>query len=79
MKILFLDIDGVLHPNGTVTLGPNGGISTNRAFRWLRYLDEVLQDFPDTELVLHSSWRLLWETDLELKANLPEFRTTVQI
>jgi hypothetical protein len=65
---LFLDVDGVLHPNDTVTLEPNGSIS---AFRWLESLDAVLQYFPDTEVVLHSSWRLLWEMDVKLKANLP--------
>ena len=72
MKILFLDIDGVLHPNCTVAVEPSGSISAIGAFRWLRSLDEVLQDFPDVELVLHSSWRLVWETDIELKENLPE-------
>ena len=72
MKVLFLAIDGVLHRNGTVTLEPDGSISAVGAFRWLQSLDAVLQDFPDIEVVLHSSWRLLWETDVELKANLPE-------
>jgi hypothetical protein len=72
VNVLFLDIDGVLHPNGTVTLELDGSISAVGAFRWLHSLDAVLQDFPNTEVVLHSSWRLLWETDVELKANLPE-------
>jgi HAD domain in Swiss Army Knife RNA repair proteins len=72
VNVLFLDIDGVLHPNGTVTLEPDGSISAVGAFRWLQSFDAVLQDFPDTEVVLHSSWHLLWETDIELKSNLPK-------
>lgn len=72
MNVLFLDIDGVLHPNGAVTLEPDGSISAVGAFRCLQSLDAVLLDFPDTEVVLHSSLRLLWEMDVELKANLPE-------
>ena len=68
---LFLDIDGVLHPAGAVSQNPDGTISMIGAFRWEGILRDCLSDFPDVALILHSTWRLMWDTDEELKQHLP--------
>lgn len=71
-KVLFLDIDGVLHPNGTVSVLPDGSVSGPGAFRWISIFESHMQAHPDVSVVVHSSWRLLWETDQELKNQFPE-------
>jgi hypothetical protein len=71
--VLFLDIDGVLHPAGAVSQNFDGTLSMINAFRWERILRDCLADFPEVALILHSTWRLLWETDQELKQQLPAF------
>jgi hypothetical protein len=71
MKVLFCDLDGVLHPTGAVSFLADRTISAIGAFCWLNVLRDTLKDFPDVALVLHSTWRLEWETDQELKAQLP--------
>ncbi len=70
-KILFLDIDGVLHPNGTVNLLADGSVSGPGAFRWIDRFENRMQEHPDVSVVVHSTWRLLWETDQELKTQFP--------
>lgn len=69
--VLFFDIDGVLHPNGAVALGADGRVQPVNAFCWLRPFEETIREFPGTRLVLHSNWRLKWEADAALKAQLP--------
>lgn len=55
--ILFLDFDGVLHPdaaflvNGRPTLKAEGQL-----FMWAPLLIKVLDDFPEVEIVLSTSW-----------------------
>lgn len=49
--ILFLDFDGVLHPTWPYP--------DDMAFREVPRLLAVLDDFPQIELVISSSWRLL--------------------
>ncbi len=55
--ILFLDFDGVLHPdaaylvNGRPTLRAEGEL-----FMWAPLLVDVLSGFPETEIVLSTSW-----------------------
>lgn len=55
--ILFLDFDGVLHPdaaylvNGRPTLKAEGQL-----FMWAPLLVEVLADLPDVQIVLSTSW-----------------------
>jgi hypothetical protein len=61
--VLFVDVDGVLHPvEATVApsekrVGPLG---------WLPGLGELLRPFPKVGVVLHSSWRLTY-TAAELR------------
>lgn len=55
--ILFLDFDGVLHPDlaylvkGRPTLKGDGQL-----FMWAPLLSEVLHDFPHVQIVLSTSW-----------------------
>lgn len=68
---LFLDIDGPLHPTNAPYLTQNGGMAGEGLFRWLPKLQEALSQFPDVQVVLHSSWRYCWDTDEEVRKNLP--------
>ncbi|WP_285354394.1 HAD domain-containing protein [Pseudomonas sp. lyk4-R2A-10] len=59
--ILFLDFDGVLHPDA-VYLGRQGPTlkSDGALFMWAPILAEILSDFSEVSLVLSTSWvRLL--------------------
>jgi hypothetical protein len=55
--ILFLDFDGVLHPDAVFlekrrpTLRAEGEL-----FMWSPYLIEALQDFPEVKIILSTSW-----------------------
>lgn len=50
--ILFLDFDGVLHPEGEGHL-PNDGTD----FCFLPRLEALLREFPNVRIVISSSWR----------------------
>lgn len=50
--ILFLDFDGVLHPQPTI-LRPGRGV-----FTALHLLEDVLRQVPHVEVVISSSWRM---------------------
>jgi len=59
-RVLFLDVDGVLHP------GPN--VPTRLTHMcWLPELEQVLSRHPDVAVVVHSTWRYRYE--------LAEFRS----
>ena len=60
--ILFLDFDGVLHPEGEDHIH-NGGID----FCFLPRQEALLREFPHVKIVISSSWReqLLCETLLK--------------
>lgn len=49
MPILFLDFDGVLHPEHC---------HESKHFCCLPFLEGVLREIPDCELVITSTWRL---------------------
>lgn len=69
--VIFLDLDGCCHPVGTARLSPLGDIEGEGLFRWAPTLMALLDELPDVDVVLHSSWRNLFETDDELRAVLP--------
>jgi hypothetical protein len=50
MRVLFIDADGVLHPEP-----PRSGF---HRLCWLPHLVELLAPYPDVRVVVHSSWRL---------------------
>jgi hypothetical protein len=55
--VLFLDFDGVLHPDA-VYLSRNGPIlrSEGELFMWAPNLEKALMKFPTVSLVLSTSW-----------------------
>ena len=68
--VLYLDIDGPLHPWGCVSIDYDGKPLMDRGFRWAPVLLKCLQDLPDVAVVVHSSWRLQWN-ETELRSFLP--------
>lgn len=62
MRILFLGIDGVLHPLED---------SNNQAgwLRWLPTLESLIDTAPDVRVVVHSAWRYMY-TDEKLRTLL---------
>jgi hypothetical protein len=68
---LFADFDGVMHPAGAVSW-ENGALSAVSPFRWWPELRDALRPLPyHVNLVVHSTWRLMWEKNEELFAVLP--------
>lgn len=61
--ILFLDFDGVLHSEPSLA---------KDAFCRLPLLEEILQDFPQIQIVVSSAWRLDWASEGEAVAGLRE-------
>lgn len=59
MHILFIDIDGVLHPTDATD-------HSTGWFCWLHVLFALLEPHPEVRLVVHSSWRYEYE-DAELR------------
>ena len=71
--IIFIDIDGVLHPDGTARLEPVGDelrVVGEGLFRWAPLLWDAIAAH-DVGLVIHSTWRFNHTVD-ELKAYFPE-------
>ncbi len=56
MRIIFLDIDGVLHPL-------NEGDNPAGWLRWVPVLEALLVNAPDVKLVVHSTWRYMYRDD----------------
>lgn len=54
--ILFLDVDGVLHPDPA---------PTRHYFCRLPLLEEILMDFDKVQIVISSVWRLDWAAESE--------------
>ncbi len=82
MKTLFLDIDGVLHPDGAAGLSAlddghglfitaeNLFVTGEALFCWLPLLAELIQDTPVT-IAIHSSWRNQFDLE-QIVRHFPE-------
>lgn len=56
-KVLFLDFDGVLHPDAVFMTRKGPKLRADGAlFMWVDLLVEVLEDFPQIQVVLSTSW-----------------------
>lgn len=66
--ILFLDFDGVLHPEGA---------SAEREFSHLGGLESVLREFPHVLIVVSSAWRLDTSLDAIRSRFSDDMRTRV--
>lgn len=68
IMILFLDFDGVLHPENT---NRKSDLLTR-----LPLIEDVLREFPSAEIVISSAWRLNWPhhtlATLELRRHFSE-------
>jgi hypothetical protein len=55
--ILFLDFDGVLHPDEVyITRGGPKLRCDGELFMWATVLEDILHDFPNVKIVLSTSW-----------------------
>jgi transcriptional regulator with XRE-family HTH domain len=68
---LFLDFDGVLAPVGASRIDDRGQVAGDGLFRWWPQLREVLDEHPDVQVVVHSSWRRFWPSLDWLRPILP--------
>lgn len=60
-KILFLDIDGVLHPDDVASFTQDRTAPTGvNLFRWAPILVELLNKYPEVKIVVSSTWRCLF-------------------
>lgn len=56
-RVLFLDFDGVLHPDAVFMTRKGPKLRSDGAlFMWADLLVEVLDDFPQVQVVLSTSW-----------------------
>jgi hypothetical protein len=56
-RILFLDYDGVLHPDAAYLVRRRPVLRADGAlFMWAQYLIDVLDCHPDVQIVLSTSW-----------------------
>lgn len=66
--VVFLDFDGVTHPEDTN--------SKNQLFCRLPLIEEALRQYPRVEIVISSAWRLQWPSPtvatLELRQHFSE-------
>ena len=69
--VLFLDIDGICHPEGASRISALGKVEGEGLFRWAPQLMALLNELPHVQVVVHSSWRQLFETDDEVRALMP--------
>jgi hypothetical protein len=54
--ILFLDFDGVLHPE-TISFGAPGMVRREDHFSRVPLFEEVMREFEDIDIVISSAWR----------------------
>lgn len=61
-KIIYLDFDGVLHPDGTEAIDDRGQLLDNPIlFCWLPILTELLEPHPHVQIIVSSDWRRLFD------------------
>jgi len=61
-RVLFIDIDGVLHPTGDTAIA-NEPASSDTLFCWLPTLASALMSHADVSIVVHSTWRYMYKID----------------
>lgn len=88
MKVLFLDIDGVLNTSNTFQLRSQGGLlippcEDPLELPCLNELDRILDTVPDTKIVVSSSWRIIRKLDqlkeIFRKANFKNFEKIIDV
>lgn len=62
--VLFLDFDGVLHPDGEAALDENFRLLPNpNLFCWKGLLHELLKPHPEVQIIVSSDWRRLFDDE----------------
>lgn len=62
--VLFTDFDGVLHAADEPVLDGAGRLRANtNLFVWLPILVDILQPYPEVQIVISSDWRRLLDDD----------------
>src|SRR3954470_12906214 len=69
--VLFLDIEGVCHPADASSALPSRCVAGEDLFRWVGPLIRLLEEMPDVDVVLHSSWRHVYLDLPSLLVDLP--------
>lgn len=70
--VAFIDIDGVFHRQGDSRYDNHiSKVVGDGLFRWWPQLREVLDEHPDVEVVVHSSWRQIYPSLDWLRPELP--------
>jgi hypothetical protein len=70
--VCFIDIDGVAHRQGDSRYDDLlSKIVGEGLFRWWPHLRSVLDEHPDVEVVVHSSWRVIYPSLEWLRPELP--------
>lgn len=55
--ILFLDYDGVLHPDAAYLIKGSPVLrAEGKLFMWMPILEDILEPYPDVSIVLSTSW-----------------------
>jgi hypothetical protein len=76
--VMFTDLDGAVHAAGDSRIDDTGQLVGDQLFRWWGHLKSILDDFPEVEVVIHSSWRKFWPTVDSIRSMLPaEFAARV--
>lgn len=75
--LLFLDIDGVLHPEHIPGLTPGKFRVNSEHFSCLPYLEDVLREFQGIQVVISSAWRTRRSLDELRDIFSPELRSRV--
>jgi len=77
MRIIFLDFDGVLNSNKFFiesNEAPPFFLDDSKTLLLKQIIDET-----DAKIVLSTSWREIWDTDLEIAKKLKEYFTSFNI
>lgn len=74
-RVLFVDFDGCLHPLSTGVASSESPLHTPH-FGWLPALAELLHGHEDVAIVVHSTWRYMYDVE-ELRGLLGSLGTRV--
>lgn len=70
--IVFLDYDGVLHPDAAYLVKGRPELrAAGTLFMWARILEEALVPYPDAQIVLSTSWVRVLRSFSRVRAFLP--------
>lgn len=57
--VIFLDLDGVVHPDDAGYLGSDDKVYGEDLFLFIGVLEKILSNYPTVKIVISSTWRLI--------------------